>query len=750
MKRTFTHFSKKHSRLGKNLAICLIWALSMNTYSQDNQAGDKTQSPYFYVLSDNPQADQLPLKITQTKVNIVGVIADVTVHQVYKNEGKNPLEAIYTFPASSNAAIYAMEMTIGSRKITAKIEEKQKARREYNQAKTEGKRTSLLEQQRPNVFQMNVANIMPDDEIEVTFRYTELLVPENGIYEFTYPTVVGPRYSGGSPSNSPEDKFLSTPYLHSGDAPFNHFDINVHLSAGMPIQDISCSTHEIITTFPRPGEANVKLNGSEKNAGNRDFILQYQLSGNKIESGLMLYEHNDENFFLLMVQPPKKVIREEIPPREYIFIVDVSGSMRGFPIEVTKKLLRNLIINLRPTDMFNVMVFAGTSGWMSDISVPANTSNVEKAVKFIDNQNGGGSTELLPAMRKALEFPRQDESVSRSFVIVTDGYISVEKEVFDLISNNNDKANVFAFGIGSSVNRYLIEGMAHVGMGEPLVVTSENEANEQAEKFRKYISNPALTQVKKEFSGFEAYDVEPLTIPDVLAERPVIIYGKYKGKPKGSITIKGYTGKNRYKNTFHVSETHPDDKNAAIRYLWARKKVQILDDYNNLGYNDSRVKEVTNIGLKYNLMTAYTSFLAIDEEIVNDGNMKTVKQPLPFPQGVSNAAIGFEMEIDEENYSFFFHKGLDILTDIPVEQKEKLVPEIENNFITQINKCLSKYVGNIESITIEIDKTGKVNVIEIKTLKPDMKMEKEIKKSIKDTVCPNFTHNQGLRFKIIF
>ncbi len=750
MKHTFTHFSKKHSKLGKNLTICLIWALSINTYSQDSPAEDKTQSPYFFVISDNPQTDQLPLKNTQSEVNIVGVIADVTVHQEYKNEGKNALEAIYTFPASSNAAVYAMEMAIGSRKITAKIEEKQKARQEYNKAKTEGKRTSLLEQQRPNVFQMNVANIMPGDEIEVTLRYTELLVPENGIYEFTYPTVVGPRYSGGSSSGPSENKFLSTPYQHSGEAPLNHFDINVHLSTGMPIQNISCPTHKIITTFPKPEEAKVKLNEPEKNAGNRDFILQYQLSGNKIESGLMLYEHGDENFFLLMVQPPKKVIREEIPPREYIFIVDVSGSMRGFPMDVTKKLLRDLIVNLRPADRFNVMVFAGTSGWMSDISVPANLANIEKAVKFIDNQNGGGSTELLPAMRKALGFPRQDESVSRSFVIVTDGYIGVEKEVFDLISNNNDKANVFAFGIGSSVNRYLIEGMAHVGMGEPLIVTRENEANGQAEKFRKYISNPVLTQVQKEFSGFDAYDVEPLTVPDVLAERPVIIYGKYKGRPQGSVTIKGFTGNKRYKKTFDVSETTPDDKNAAIRYLWARKRIQVLDDYNNLSYDDSRTREVTDLGLKYNLMTAYTSFLAIDEETVNDGDVKTVKQPLPLPQGVSDAAIGFELEIDEDNYSFFFHKELNILTDIPTEQKEKLVLDIENNLIAQLNKCFSKYVGIIESVTIELDKTGKAYVVEIRASKPNINMEKEIKESVRNAVYPNFNFNHELRFKMVF
>ncbi|NJK85185.1 MAG: hypothetical protein HC906_03705 [Bacteroidales bacterium] len=277
------------------------------------------------------------MKSTQTEVNIVGVIADVRVKQIYKNEGKNAIEAVYTFPASTNAAVYAMEMTVGNRKITAIIKEKEKARQEYEQAKSDGKRASLLEQCRPNVFQMNVANIMPGDDIEVVLKYTELITPEKGTYRFIYPSVVGPRYSNQSVSgSSPDGNYVSTSYQKQDEDPFYNFDIEVHVSAGMPIQNILCSTHKVNIYYPDPTIAKVKLNQSEIKGGNRDYVLEYQLSGNKIESGLLLYEHGDENFFMLMVQPPKKVIKENIPPREYIFIVDVSGSMMGFPLNVTK------------------------------------------------------------------------------------------------------------------------------------------------------------------------------------------------------------------------------------------------------------------------------------------------------------------------------------------------------------------------------------------------------------------------------
>ena len=314
----------------------LLFIFTALASAQESADDNKTLSPYFFVLSDNPATDQLPLKKTSADVNIVGVIADVTVHQVYKNEGKNALEAIYTFPASTNAAVYAMEMKIGNRLIIAKIEEKKKARADYEQAKSEGKRASLLEQQHPNVFQMNVANIMPGDEIEVTMKYTEMLIPEGGIYKFVYPTVVGPRYSGESTSSTASNQFVKTPYQKSGNAPFYNFDIHVNMSAGMPIQQITSPSHKISTSYPQTSLAQVSLDKAEAKAGNRDFILEYQLAGSKVESGLLLYEHGDENFFLLMVQPPKKVAKEEIPPREYVFVVDVSGSMSGFPLTVSK------------------------------------------------------------------------------------------------------------------------------------------------------------------------------------------------------------------------------------------------------------------------------------------------------------------------------------------------------------------------------------------------------------------------------
>lgn len=623
--------------------FCLLLSILVGTdaYGEITESEDKTLSPYFFVQSHDPDVDQLPLKSTAAVVNISGVIADVKVTQVYKNEGKRPLEAIYVFPASTRAAVYGMNMTIGERTITAKIEKREAARQAYEDAKHQGRSASLLEQQRPNVFQMNVANILPGDVIKVELSYTELLVPTEKIYEFVYPTVVGPRYSNQPEETaSTSEQWINNPYLLQGETPQYTFDMNVTIATGLPIQEMYCTSHKVQVNYDGPSIATIKLDKSEQSGGNRDYILRYRLDGEQIESGLLLYEGNKEKFFLLMTQPPERIKTSQIPKREYIFIVDVSGSMHGFPLDISKKLLKDLIGNLRPTDTFNILLFAGGSSVMSEQSLPATSQNINKAINVIEEQRGGGGTELLPALQRALALPKA-EGCSRTVVIATDGYVTVEEDAFDLIRENLGNANMFAFGIGSSVNRHLIEGMARAGMGEPFIITKPEEASAKAETFRKLIQTPVLTQIKIDFDRFQTYDIEPLSIPDVLAERPLIIFGKWRGKPQGTITVRGISGNKAFKDVIDVKNVTPSEDNAALRYLWARYRIALLSDYNKLRADDKRIQEVTELGLTYNLLTAYTSFIAIDTEIRNkDGQLSTVKQPLPLPQGVSDYAMG--------------------------------------------------------------------------------------------------------------
>jgi len=619
--------------------LLLISTLMMSLLSLTSAWGEergRILSPYFFVQSDDPSVDPFPLLETKARVNIAGVIAETELTQVYKNEGERTIEAIYVFPLGTRSAIHAMRMKIGPRIIEAIIEEKAMAKRIYEMAKDEGKVASLLEQERPNVFQMKVANIMPGDVIEVVVSYTELLIPEDGTYEFVFPTVVGPRYCEKKDAEASDyDMWIKTPYLHEGNEPPYGFDIGVNIRAGIPLARVWVPSHEVQIRH-QMDRAEIRLSPEKTRAGNRDFILRYALRGNTIQSGLLLYPGAEEKFFLLMLQPPEKVTMDAVPPREYVFIVDVSGSMHGFPLTVSKGIIKDIIDHLRVEDYFNILFFAGGSEVLSRHPLPATAENKAMALDMLHKQRGGGGTRILPALKRALSLEKK-EGLSRIVVIATDGYVAVEKEVFDLMRENLGEANFFPFGIGKGVNRYLIEGMARAGRGDPFVACSGEEALKVAEKFLDYIQAPLLTDIEVEFEGFEAYDIGPPSLPDLFARRPIILFGKYRNA-EGRILVKGKTVWGDYAEEIEVSPLLEDEGNAALTYLWAREKIARLSDYGRVGATVG--EEVKELGLRYHLMTQYTSFVAVDTVVRESGEVVTVKQPLPLPEGVSDLAVG--------------------------------------------------------------------------------------------------------------
>ncbi|MFO0724169.1 MAG: VIT domain-containing protein [Myxococcota bacterium] len=621
----------------QSVVLALLAAVPGAALAHSEPDLDRVGAPYLRIKSDQPSADRVPLKETHTDVDVAGVIAHVKVTQTYENDGTRPLEAIYVFPGSTRAAVFAMRMTIGERTIVAKIQEKDAARRIYEQAKQEGKTASLLEQERPNVFQMNVGNILPGDKIKVELDYVELLVPSENIYELVVPTVVGPRYDG-TPNQGKAEAWSANPYLQKGaPEPFKS-GISAHIRAGMPIQAVTSPSHQVNPNYLSQDSVAVEVNGPD--AGNRDFVLRYRLSGDRIDSGVLLFPGEEENFFLMTMQPPKHVEAASMPAREYIFILDVSGSMIGFPLNISKALMRELFRSLRPQDRFNVMTFSGGSAVFSEQSVAATPANIQRAMDLIDRQQGGGATEILPAMRRALSMPRT-AGMSTSFVIATDGYVVVEKETFDTIAQNLGKANVFPFGIGSSVNRFIIEGMAHAGMGESYVVLKPDQAEDMATKLRRTIASPVLTDIAVRYDGFDAYDVEPISVPDLFAEKPVVVFGKYRGAPRGRITVTGHSGNGAFQQSLTVDESKLSKANVALQYLWARHKIMRLSDQAQLTQEAANKAEVIRLGLKYNLLTQFTSFVAVDEMVRNRGGAQdTVAVPLPLPAGVENSAVG--------------------------------------------------------------------------------------------------------------
>ena len=663
-------------------ALLLLTACPFPVHAGEEEDEEKLLAPYFVIQSEGADVstDYFPLKSTEVTTNINGVIAETYVVQTYVNEGDKPINAQYVFPTSSTATVHGMTMEIGSHRVTATIKEKEEAKEEYEEAKEEGKSASLLEQRRPNVFTMDVANVMPGDTARIELHYTELVATREGVCEFVFPTVVGPRYvtpeDAGNPvadaavpdretategsqdgaaegpaaeEDSPDttvtnddgaDSWAASPYLPEGVLPDSEYHITVNLSTGVPIADVSCKSHEIKVEQENGSQARITLANPEDYAGNRDFILKYRLTGKSVESGLVLTETDSEKYFFLTVQPPERYVPDDIPPREYIFVLDVSGSMYGYPLDTAKDLIRNLVTGLRDTDRFNLVLFSDDTYLLSTKSLTANSGNVQAAIDLIDEQEGGGGTSMLPALQTAVSVPMK-EDVARSVVIITDGYISNEDEIYDLINRNMDAASFFSFGIGCSVNDYLIKGIAQCGMGESFLVTDSEDAAESAQRFASYIEAPLMTGITVDYEGFDVYDVATSTPSILYAQKPLILFGKWRGEPTGTITVSGKAGGEDYVQEIPVADAAVDTEDESIRYLWARTKLDQLAGYGSTRNDDSVKEEITQLGLDYNMTTPYTSFVAVVEEIRNpEGESQDVNQANPLPLQVSNLAVG--------------------------------------------------------------------------------------------------------------
>lgn len=666
-----------------------------------NISAQKTESPYIKVLT---KGAIIPLKSTKATVQIVGKIAHVKITQSYHNKSNKVIEAQYVFPLSTKGAVHGMKMIIGNRTTTAKIYEKNAAEKIYNNAMREGKRASKLTQHKPNIFQMNLGNIQPNDEVSIELLYTEMLTPTEGEYQFIFPGVVGPRFSG---EEKVKNSITTSHFSPTGFTPTFTYNINVNIQSGNIIQYVNSSSHDIKVHYPNALSAELSLSKNNVNPANRDFILNYTIRASEIEPGLLLYEGKDENFFSLMIEPPKKVITEKIPAREYIFIVDVSGSMMGYPIDVTKSLLKNLLGDLKQTDVFNILLFSAENKVFQNSPVYANEENIKKALQFLNGtfSNYGKGTHLLDALKKAYQLPRKINTSARTMVVITDGYVTVEKEAFQLIENNLNKANVVSFGIGNGVNRFLIEGMAKVGQSNSFIATSKEEAYKVSKTFKKYISSPLLTQIKLKQNNFEMYDVSPKSIPDVFSDRPIMIYGKYKGTATGCIEISGYQGTTKVIKTIKIKNSSLSSNNKVLKYLWARKKIEQLDDYRT-HFGDDVKDQVIALGLAYNLATKYTSFIAIDnEKVSNKGTLKTIEQLLPMTLGVGFSSVGAEAEI----------KGTTVLQrkfSIIIKTKAKNTKKLEKQVLKRYSKIIKKYLKKYSKIKIYINKKG--NVIQVK------------------------------------
>jgi Ca-activated chloride channel family protein len=343
----------------------------------------------------------------------------------------------------------------------------------------------------------------------------------------------------------------------------------------------------------------------------RDFVLDYALGGEALETGVLVAPDGDGQggHFLALIEPPERVEPALVPRRDYVFIVDTSGSMSGWPLRVAQELVGRIVDGLGPDDRVNLLCFSGGSERLAARSLPATRANKARAKAFLARQQGQGGTELLQALEAALQTPAEP-GLARTFVLVTDGFVSVEARAIDLLSERAGEASVFAMGIGDGVNRHLIEAVAHAGRGEPYLAMDEAQAAEVAERFGEDVAAPVLTDIRLTFEGFEAYDVEPAAIPTLYRSRPVLVSGRYRGRPEGALLVSGRTGAGAWRSTVALggADTHP-----AVPLLWARERIARLSDFAGASEAPDHEAAITALGLTYSLVTRHTSFVAVDD-----------------------------------------------------------------------------------------------------------------------------------------
>ena len=620
-----------------------------------------------------------PLKHTAVKAEISGFLSRVLVTQEFENPFKEKIEAVYTFPLPQNAAVDDMTMIVGDRTVRGKILQREEAQAVYEAAKTNGQTASLLNQERPNIFTQSVANILPGEQIKITISYVETLKYEDGSYEFVFPMVVGPRYVPGSATGAQGNGFapdtdqvpdasLVTPRpVPEGMRVGHDISLDVTLDAGVPLDALSSATHDVDVQRPDDRRARVTLK-DEATIPNKDFILRYDVAGKKIEDALLTHSSDKGGFFTLILQPPERVTAEDVTPKELVFVLDTSGSMSGFPIEKAKETMKLALDNLYPYDTFNLITFSGDEHILFPEPVPATKENLAKAQAFLESRQGGGGTEMMKAIKASMD-PSDAQDHVRIVCFMTDGYVGNDMEIIGEVQKHPN-ARVFAFGIGSSVNRFLLDGMAKYGRGEVEYVALTDDGSAAARRFYERVRNPLLTDISIDWNGLPVADVYPKNIPDLFSAKPVILSGRYTGNGRGTIRLKGKMSGRDFVREIPV-DFSSSQQHDVLATLWARTRIDDLMSRDFKGaqqgnMQDDVKKAVTQLGLDYRLMTQFTSFVAVEEMIVTDGGQpRRIDVPVEVPEGVNRAAVfGQESEISSANFGFSAGRNVQALANL--------------------------------------------------------------------------------------
>ena len=626
-------------------------------------------------------AFDLPVLKTDLNVDIEGDLAGVTVVQTFINPTQEPLHATYLFPMNKDAAVHGMQMEISDEIVEAKIKKIEKAKKIFKKAKKEGKTASLLTQHRPNMFTQKIANLIPGLPIKITLKYAQTINKVDNEYQLVVPLIVGPRYqplgSGKAPlvvdqniavgvkkvrsdSTYGQWEIESLPKYPSVFGPNAQFQVDrervslkVNIKAGIPITNVYSHTHELDISGTEKDKVATLSDG--RTIDNRDFVLNYRLTGKSTQASILTHRKEKDGYFSLLIEPPTVPQNKDITAREMIFVLDTSGSMSGEPMNASKVFMRHALKTLRPDDYFRIINFGSRSHEFTNSPIRATQNNLYRGQNHIDSLNANGGTEIAPAIVKAFSSPLISRTL-RIVIFLTDGYVSNESAVMQLINEKIKDARIYAFGVGTSVNRYLLSEMGRIGHGFARYIDPTEDSEEVAIKFARMLGSPVLTDISIDWNKLNVSEVTPEIIPDLFSGDSIRIQGKYEGSGLQTIRVNGKVQGREASLPLQVNlpqENFYDASTSAIPLVWARSKIsdymRQLNAKSNVSnkFSDELKFKVTTLGLDHSLATKWTSFVAVSRRVVNPQPEITpeAQVPLPMVKGVNTKAYPSSVSI---------------------------------------------------------------------------------------------------------
>jgi len=599
----------------------------------------------------------LPLEHTNVVIEVSGMLQRATVLQVYGNPFENPIEAVYTFPLPQNGAVDRMDMYIGDVLIHGQIYERELAQTMYAEAINAGYTAGLLEQERPNIFTQTVGNILPGDSIIVEISYVAPVKYDEGKYELVFPMVVGPRFIPGVPitdslsgwanptARVPDADRITPHVVPEGTRAGYDIDLSVSIKAGVAVQTIESVNHEVLDLIAEDGTAFIALAQGEA-IPDRDFVLRYTTASDRIEFGVLTTNTDLGGHFMLIIQPDVSVDRSWITPKELFFVMDCSGSMSGQPIEVAKETVRQFMCGMNPDDTFQILRFSERTSSMSDAPLAYTDANIATGIDYINSLYGSGGTQMIEGVRAAVGYPEDPERM-RFIIFLTDGYVGNEVEILgELQSTLGENSRLFSVGVGSSPNRYLIEGLAEEGLGQAYYISLNEDPSEAVERIYQKINDPYLVGININWGGLDVHDIYPSRIPDLFAAEPLVIIGRYSVSGNALVRISGEVDMRPWHRNFRVDLPDSNEDNSVIATLWARMKIHELKrmSYDTRGieqHTPEAVNQITELALAYQILSDYTAFLAVSEEVRTDpdGNPVRIEVAVNMPDGVSYEGV---------------------------------------------------------------------------------------------------------------